>query len=751
MWFLGSLLAIFLTWAVWYPVGRLLAGLAPARVRAFAQFYFAPALGLAAFALTAGISCWLVPLSTLPCTLLAIVVSGAAWWRLPDRRSALFGLLVLCSGTALASYPMLAQILRHEGYNPFNDTYTYLEHAQWLQDHAFREPARPDGAFPAAAQIGIYQRLQERMGASFMLAWMQAAMRVRWSYEIYPALAGALLTAGAWATAGLIGYFARCGRGLALGLGILAVTLPGGFRFGATHGFLPQTAGLTFATVTLFVFAVWLSRPGCLTRLGLLGSSLCIAVPLAAGTMCYFALLPFVGLSMLATAAGVWLLRRPPLRTLLLQLLVLAALTLPLLHVETRRAYYAILFNLSANVGTPMDWTLAQYVGHGLGVFPGAWEPPRWLLGGSTPSLIVGLALFATGLWHVLRRPGVWPDLLGFAAFCSIGLLLFVKFRYLSPLPPGWTIGQGSSWSAFKVAGWLGPLLATVAAIGLARVLLLLKSRLIVLRPVLLALLMTGSLSANHAATESAIAGFLNLTGSRERPYETLLALRRFLEPVPADTVLNLEIPPESHKIRQLLVYFLRDRRLASDWSTDGYIGSALAEDQRTRPAPVGAPRLYLHAGGTPQNLPTFGRITVDLESRDYATIKSIKTTHGREEDHTGWWYWVDNRIEFSVTAYAKIASTVSPVVWLRPVDSNIVVYCEVQAAGVSGEPQSVLLGGDGRSLNLPKIPVAEGHLTTFRIIFFTREPARPIGPQDGRMVTFFLKNLVLGIAPVAN
>jgi hypothetical protein len=751
MWFLGSLLAISLTWAIWYPVGRLLAGLAPVQTRAFARFYFAPALGLAAFALTAGVSCWLLPLSSLPCTLLAILIGSVAWWRLPDRRVALFSLLVLCGGTALASYPMLAQVLRHEGYNPFNDTYTYLEHAQWLQDHAFREPARPDGAFPAAAQIGIYQRLEERMGASFMLAWMQAAMRVHWSFEVYPALAGALLTAGAWATAGVVGYLARCGRGLALGLGILAVTLPGGFRFGATHGFLPQTAGLTFDTVTLFVFALWLSSSGRPARSGLLGPALCIAVPLAAGTMCYFALLPFVGLSLLTTTAGVWLLRRPPLRAILLQLVILAAFTLPLLHVETRRAYYAILFNLSANVGTPMDWDLARYVGHGLAVFPGPWEPPRWVLGSSALSLAVGLTLFAAGLWHVVRRPRVWPGILGFAAFCGIGVLLFVKFRYLSPLPPGWTIGQGSSWSAFKVAGWLGPFLATVAVIGLARGLLALKSHFVVLRPIILAALLTGSLSLNHAATESAIAGFLDLSGSRERPYETLLALRRFLEPVPTDTVLNLEIPPESHKIRQLLVYFLRDHRLASDWSTDGYIGSALAEDQRARPAPLGAPRLYLHSGGTPQNLPTFGRITVDLESRDYATIKSAKTTHGREEDHTGWWYWVENRIEFTITAYAKTASKISPVVWLRPVDSNFVVYCEVQAVGVPGGPQPVLLGGDGRSLNLPGIPVAEGQLTTFRIVFYSSDRARPIGPQDGRMVTFFLKNLVLGIAPVAN
>lgn len=746
MWFFGCLLALSLTWFIWYPVGRLLAGLAPARIRPAAQLYFSPALGLAVFALLAGVSCWLVPLSTLPCGLLLLVLGFLAWWRLPDRGRTLHCVLLLSVTTIFSSYPILAQILRFDGYNPFNDTYTYLEHAQWLQDHAFRETARPSGFYPAATQIAIYQRLQERMGASFMLAWLQSAFGFRWSYEVYPVLAGALLTAGAWAMAGVLAYFTRCSRVLAILIGTLAVTLPGGFRFGAVHGFLPQTAGLTFAIITLFLFAFWLAKSDPPGRRQSVVTVFVVAVPLAAGTACYFALLPFVGLSLLFTFGVVFWLRRPHLLHLTRRLFLLAAVTLLLLHIETLRAYSAILFNMTANVGTPVGWKLSEYTGHALGMYSGAWETPYWALGGPILSISAGFLLLAAGLWHVLRQRVAWPYLPGFAAFCGLGVLLFIKFRYFTPLPPGWVIGQGSSWSAFKAIGWLGPLILILCGIGLVRTLAWLRSPRLVSAGII-AIILGFSLAANHTEAARSTAGFRESTGASERPYETLLDLRRFLESTPSETVLNLDIPPEGQKLRQLLVYFLRDHRLASDWSTDGYIGSALADNERTRPAPVGSPRLYLNAGTRPQNLPTFGRITVDLESRDYVGIKSTKATYGREEDQSGWWHWVDNRIEFSCAVHIKSPATINPTVWLYPVDAATVLYCEISLGDQPVKVLPVKLALDGRSVSLPPISVTAEASETLNISFYTLVPARELSRGDPRQVTFMLKNLTLAIA----
>lgn len=748
MWFLGCLLVLSLTWFIWYPVGRLLAGLAPARIRPAARLYFSPALGLAVFALLAGVSCWLVPLSSLPCGLLLLGLGSLAWWRLPDRGRTLQCVLMLSVATVFSSYPILAQIQRFDGYNPFNDTYTYLEHAQWLQDHAFREAAKPSGFQPAATQIAIYQRLQERMGASFMLAWLQSALGFRWSYEVYPVLAGALLTGGAWAMAGILAYFTRCNRVLAILIGTLAVTLPGGFRFGAIYGFLPQTAGLTFAIVTLLLFAVWLAQPCAANTKRSTWSTLAIAVPLAAGTACYFALLPVVALSMLATAMGVLWLQRPSLLPFTKQLFLLTGVTLLLLNIETLRAYSAILFNMTANVGTPIGWKLSEFVGHALGMYPGAWETPYWVLGGPILSICAGLLLLAIGLWRLLRQRTAWVHVVGFAAFCGIGALLFVKFHFFTPLPPGWVVGQGSSWSAYKAIGWLGPVIIILCGIGLVSMLRWLRSPRFV-SAVLLVVMLGFTIAANHADAERAIAGFRDLSGSPERPYETLLALRRFLDATPPNQVLNLDIPPEGHKLRQLLVYFLRDHRLASDWSTDGYIGSGLPDNERTRPAPVGSPRLYLNAGTKPQNLPTFGRITVDLESRDYVGIKSTKATYGREEDQSGWWYWVDNRIEFLFAVQIKSPATISPSVWLYPVDATTVLYCEISLGDRPVKVFPVKLASDGRCVGLPPIPVKAEVSETLKISFYTLAPARELGRGDPRQVTFMLKNLTFAISPV--
>jgi hypothetical protein len=81
--------------------------------------------------------------------------------------------VIISAFVIVVTIPVLAPAIRFNSFNSFNDTFTYLVHGQWLQEHAFKELARGSGFFPAETQVVLYQNAGHRMGASFFLGFVQ--------------------------------------------------------------------------------------------------------------------------------------------------------------------------------------------------------------------------------------------------------------------------------------------------------------------------------------------------------------------------------------------------------------------------------------------------------------------------------------------------------------------------------------------------------------------------------------------------
>ena len=117
-----------------------------------------------------------------------------------------------CCPAAFASFaPLGACLLRFGDFNPYNDALTYLAHAQWLQHHAFLRAAAGLAEHPVVTQVASYQSWQLRMGASFLLGWVQSLCQADWPHTVYPAVITLALACASLALAGAVWHYARLG------------------------------------------------------------------------------------------------------------------------------------------------------------------------------------------------------------------------------------------------------------------------------------------------------------------------------------------------------------------------------------------------------------------------------------------------------------------------------------------------------------------------------------------------------------
>lgn len=148
-------------------IGRAWTILLPSHLQGPARYYLAPALGLATLTVMATLFGSYVPLGHR--ALLPLVFAGLAAWALVRRHE--FGLVVrqsLWSGAfALAcGAGILSPLLVYGAFNTDNDTFTYLAHAQWLQQHPFSQSVLTETVTPFETQILLYQQTGFRMGGS---------------------------------------------------------------------------------------------------------------------------------------------------------------------------------------------------------------------------------------------------------------------------------------------------------------------------------------------------------------------------------------------------------------------------------------------------------------------------------------------------------------------------------------------------------------------------------------------------------
>src|ERR1700730_3187051 len=166
MLYLGMLFITLVMMLIVTLVGLQVCELLPMSLRGVGRDYFSPVFGLAVFILLATAYGWIAPFDPARCGAITLLLVGYSLGRERRRGPVVTYLVMIVGFTVVASAPPLIPVMRFGAFNPFNDTFTYLVHGQWLQLHSFSQMAVRSGYYPAATQVLVYQVGGARMGAS---------------------------------------------------------------------------------------------------------------------------------------------------------------------------------------------------------------------------------------------------------------------------------------------------------------------------------------------------------------------------------------------------------------------------------------------------------------------------------------------------------------------------------------------------------------------------------------------------------
>lgn len=358
-------------------------------------------------------------------------------YRFHFGRSWLYLLCPLLVMSIITLYPCWAGTLWF-----YSDVHTYLQHAEWLQNHSFVNNGILDPTDPNGAAAIVYLHHSLRMGGSYLLALVLASSPGADAFVIFmPTMAWAI-------TLNLAAIYLVCrwcfhanSTFVAISLTVIAFT-PNALTQTMQLGFYHQLFGTAF-TYVLFAFGqrVVFNAP----RLRCAWPySLCLAASIST----YSEMAPIAGLIAVAHA-GQLLTRKLTRLTWRVKFTFLSGLaiqTLLLTNFEILRAIRALLSQMEAVCGWDPDYSLLQLWSFAIG----SSMSTTFLMLPLTALVIGGLVLL-----HRHRR-----NLPIAACLWSLGALA-IYFAFFKHNP--WNPEElGQPWSLFKLCKWSFPIIAVV-------------------------------------------------------------------------------------------------------------------------------------------------------------------------------------------------------------------------------------------------------------------------------------------------
>lgn len=731
-------------------IGRPLGRLFPARLRGPARFYLSPVLGLATLTILASIAGRILPLGNsviVPVTIICLLLWSLA--REPRvvsalRHAAAVGVFGLACGASI-----LGPLYVFGAFNAHNDAFTYLVHANWLQEHAFGDVISAKNVSPLTTQIFLYQQYGFRMGGSFLLALAQSLLNLRWSYEAYPAviisaIAVCCLNIG-FPIASVLRSFRRAIRYALLALP--AFTL-GGLVFGASLGFLPQTIGLALGGGLLFVVGPllrWVAideRPASTIAM----AAIPVALLCAAAIFAYSELAPFLLVAILVTGLFIAFRFRAWARALS-YIAVLSLLAVLVLNIELIRAFYALRSQSGAVVGSPVDWTLLGYLAHALGVHGGASDAFQW----SSPDK-VGLASHAVGatltlflvatlllgrraIWRITSSGALMPS----AVVLAIFLTGLIYFRYLVPSP--FTKGLGQSWNQFKLSDWAHPFVMAFVLLSVAHLCKGMGKRVEFLVGSLFAIGLLGATLVGVARTAPLIQFY---AGTRDLNSLYQDFRQKVLADCPPGVPIYLALNGERHKLRQMAAYYLPDRELTSAWLDDVYFAQIPSSLQRQELKSGDCVVEPLAQGALLSDGAAIGPFRIGrFDGQGRVRVASPTGAFDRESEGQNWWHWVARKVIFKLEPLL-ISKEVAQTRLRFEYATRGKQALTLRLSGRDGSNQVIVLESQGDTPlvfdNLVDLPPSE--LVEFSVE--TDGKATRLGESDSRMAAWVLRNLTI-------
>ncbi|WP_321476900.1 hypothetical protein [uncultured Paludibaculum sp.] len=643
MWLAGSVLLLSVLTLAAALTGHAVLALGSSFRKPLRTLWFAPITGLAVWIHAAALLAWTCgfPRPAALASMAGLLALSA--WILHRRWRSLFRRIELLAPATLAGgFSLFACLARFSGFNPFNDAYTYLVHARWLQTHPFHEAVTRDVLQPALSQVYLYQSGHHRMGASFLLAWTQSLCGHSWPHDVYPAVVALALACGGLALTGAVALIAPAHRRLLLFLGLLPGLTLSGITFGSVHGFLPQSFGLAFSLAALVLAAGAVRGSGrqrpsgqprrdeaalrtttvrewsSTVRRTATGKE---RAPVANASSTESRMAPQAAsrqehangpsrdrqgaeAGRAPASSTEWL---PAALCLSAQVytypeavpFTLAALLVLLLHRVTRpvalltlaaaallaapewpRLIRSLAYQVTAVAGVNAPFTAHEALEHATGFNAGPWQDRMSLLFQPHLNLLACLVVLGLAAWGLRRATRLAP-LLPLAAVTTILALSWLWFRFGERNP--WDGTMGNPWHQARAATYAAYPTLTLIAAGLA-ICWRKNARLRLIVGAVLTLWVGAGLIQNYRLAEPRLSTMqeeLVCTTDCWRQFETLQ------HQAPPGSIALQGFGPANYKLRRFLTYVLMDHPILSDWRNDDYIGPNLSQKQESAPAPA--------------------------------------------------------------------------------------------------------------------------------------------------------------------
>ena len=720
-------------------IGWRLADLLPWRLRPEARIFLSPLLGLAVMLHLAVLLGWIGHGYRQPvCLLVMVVPLMASLWSRPNINTLIKSTLLVILFAVVASAGVLYPVWRYAAINPYNDTFFYLVHGQWLQTHGFTEPVTRSGNYPAASLVMAFQLVGMRMGASFMLGYVQALMGANWSYQVYPAVVAIPIVACALAVAGAA--YSACRRiSVSLLCGATISLTLNGLSYGAGNGFFAQTWGLAFISGVLVLTGAVLRQSMVHSTLRTaLGHWVPVALLLSAAIHCYSVISPFpiaaMGLVFLAAAI--------PFRHRVGRLFVLAGwlgfLCMVLVNLEWIRIARCLRVESGAVVGMAVNWSWWHFLALAMGLRTGAHDANVYLLGklATGPACIVGLGLVLAGLWSWQRDRGRSIHLIPHLAFLSLVALAFVYFRFVAASP--WSTGTGQSWNQFKLSNWATPSMFCLLATGIGALARKSVVRSCLLSAGLLGILATGVVCQVRLA-ELRTHAIREDTGLPYDPLSAFFKIRQFAGGIPEDSPIYLNVGEGKVGARQMLMYALEDRAVAGNWNDDAWVKPWFPANERELPMDQSQWIVSTDAL-MPPTARRSGNLWLGPCPHTRFVLESSTGGYPREMNETGWWHWTAGQLHFTYRIQGEqprrvvISFAYMPVSDQRPLRLN-----------VGGRTLQLFLSAGEHNWTSEPIEIeADPTSDTLSVAFDCDVPPVRLSEHDPRPASYLIKNLMV-------
>lgn len=637
-------------------IGRRICYLLPNIIKLSVGFYIAPILGLSFLILITTLYGWLFPFKFHYSLLITLAIVLFAFVYEKKKRQVFRDGLQICLFATIASLPILMPIIYYVGYNPFTDIFTYLVHGQWLQEHAFSEKAIASGFYPAMTQVTLYQKAGSRMGGSFLLGYVQSLFALRWSYYAYiPTIALAFVT-GCLSLGGIIRQVVPTKRVVVLALALLPAFSFNGFVYGAEWGFFPQTFGLAFSC-GLAVLLPFLSRIVTTNHFSF-SKIMLYAIPIA---ICTAALLfsynePFPIFALGITLFFLLALFSSKNKIALLALFIFYTIeVLLLLNYEAIRIARNLLQTIAIShqasaIGWPTLWSPIQFLAHTFGM-----KSP---FGSNTfrldyiASVYLFPIFFIAICWilgsFVRRHPKRRLTLIFLLSVDFVLFLIFLKFRYFSPNTSN-SAEVGFTFLQFKISKYAALFSLGLAGISLALIWQQAKNARLYLLYTYILMITFGLYIHSHVVVPNFTNGFITEVNQEKNPFDTLLQLRYALSAIPVDESIYIGLGEEHGKLRQMVAYILHDRKIASDYTDDGYISGSLPPEEKTMLPNKNKWLITLKPRGSLcESGEIVGPFLIQKAPFNHLILEKTESIYGTEmNSNNETWNWVNNAIDF--------------------------------------------------------------------------------------------------------